>query len=158
MFLLDKCGRDGEASLWSKMNRICSSFCRKKKKSLAWLTEICPAEPRTQTLFHETLIHKTESKPKYSIVLRSMAQLKTGWCLPAASTPFTPSWIGGPSWLDPKCPHVLWVNRFQCVFFYMRKQLPQVFITLPCPLMERMLWALCTGKMSGCSFFSQMKE
>lgn len=30
--LLDECGRDGEASLWSKMNRVCFSFCRKEKK------------------------------------------------------------------------------------------------------------------------------
>lgn len=92
----------------------------RKKQSLAWLTEMCPAELRSQTLFHETLIHKTESKPKYSIVLRSMAQLKAGWCLPAAYTLCTLPWMGGPDWPHPKCPHVQWVNPFQSVFFSTR--------------------------------------
>lgn len=78
---------------------------------------MCPADLRTQTLFHKTWIHETESKPRYSIVLRSMAQLKTGWCLPAAHTPCTPSWIGGPGWPHPKCPHMQLVNPFQSGFF-----------------------------------------
>lgn len=37
---LDECGRDGEVSLWSKINRVCSSFCRKEKK-IAGLTVSC---------------------------------------------------------------------------------------------------------------------
>lgn len=136
------------------------SVGRKRKKitglvdwDVSCRTKMCPV------LFHKTWTHETESKPKYWIVLRSMAQLKAGWCLPAAYTPCTQPWIGDPDWPHPKCPHVQWVNPFQTVFFFhVRKQLSQVFITLPCPLIERMLWALCTGQMLGCSFFSQMKE
>lgn len=47
-----------------QINRICSSFCRKEKKLLARLTQTCPADARTQTLFHKSLLHRNRVKPQ----------------------------------------------------------------------------------------------